>query len=754
MAVNPITSDDLSIDLKSLLRLSIRDRVQAAESDPGFAQALIQSLTPIQLAKAFPDYYRRELPDISNFITTNVSQNQTARGGVSGGGGGGGGGGGWGGETATPEPKLTAGQFRAVEGTMLAGSVDVAKRVAAQSKTGKTTPKQNTQLLLDAMNKRKINDPQVRAAIAAVVQGESGFSPRSEQDYSGTSNQRIREIFSSTRNLNDEQLTALKRNPEAFFNHVYGGRADLGNASDEGYKYRGRGFLQLTGKANYKKYGDMIGVDLVKNPDLANDPKIAADLAAVYVTDRFTNAPGKSTMEKVFRAVGNPVAETEGVKVNAYNQFMTTGDYAPGREADLSGIESQLAETTTTQADALAIAQGVAGDITMGTAEMDVSGDSLVAEAQSDIAKTRKKPITPELKEVLQFAAEESGVQVEVFSGGQADIMQGGPRTGTERHDLGHAADIRLKVKNSDGSYRYLSSNNEADRKIMAKFITNSRKMGATGIGSGLGYMGESGIHIGTVVRPDIDYSNKPYGAPAGKEAVWQSDEWAQEAFAEGQRQAVEFQKTGGMPALRKAREEKIAQLKKDEEEKVAGTETISTSNVEIVERSGAELLPESHPFSMNKSKKDRIIAAQKEQVAMTEPTTPVPTFRTGGNPYTQDDEDFTAVGLDGKPRFKFNSGEGLYVKPEANQYADNKIDELSGRVDEMSKKFDDRDQEQSKMADRNLPDKLKTSSDTQWSKNVTNAVRPAGTQQRAFNRAQFRSEGRHIGDRGSPNIA
>ena len=68
MAVNPITSDDLTIDLASLLRLSVSDRVQAAANDPGFAQALMQSLTPIQLAKAFPDYYRRELPDISNFI--------------------------------------------------------------------------------------------------------------------------------------------------------------------------------------------------------------------------------------------------------------------------------------------------------------------------------------------------------------------------------------------------------------------------------------------------------------------------------------------------------------------------------------------------------------------------------------------------------------------------------------------------------------------------------------------------------------
>jgi hypothetical protein len=43
---------------------------------------------------------------------------------------------------------------------------------------------------------------------------------------------------------------------------------------------------------------------------------------------------------------------------------------------------------------------------------------------------------------------------------------------------------------------------------------------------------------------------------------------------------------------------------------------------------------------------------------------------------------------------------------------------------------------------------------DPRWVEKVADAYRPAGTQQRAFNRAQFRNEGRHVGDRGSPNIA
>lgn len=62
---------------------------------------------------------------------------------------------------------------------------------------------------------------------------------------------------------------AYQRKPEKIANKVYGSRMGNGDeASGDGYKFRGRGYIQLTGKDNYKAFSDFIGEDCVANPDL------------------------------------------------------------------------------------------------------------------------------------------------------------------------------------------------------------------------------------------------------------------------------------------------------------------------------------------------------------------------------------------------------------------------------------------------------------------------------------------------------
>jgi putative chitinase len=65
------------------------------------------------------------------------------------------------------------------------------------------------------------------------------------------------------------------RNPEKIANKVYSGR--MGNTEDgDGWKYRGRGVIQLTGKDNYIRCGDALGIDLVSFPELLLTEKYAS----------------------------------------------------------------------------------------------------------------------------------------------------------------------------------------------------------------------------------------------------------------------------------------------------------------------------------------------------------------------------------------------------------------------------------------------------------------------------------------------
>lgn len=70
---------------------------------------------------------------------------------------------------------------------------------------------------------------------------------------------------------------------------LYDNRRDLGNQGPEdGKNFKGRGFIQLTGRANYLRHGQAIGLgnQLIDNPDLANEPVIAARLLASFLQSK------------------------------------------------------------------------------------------------------------------------------------------------------------------------------------------------------------------------------------------------------------------------------------------------------------------------------------------------------------------------------------------------------------------------------------------------------------------------------------
>lgn len=72
---------------------------------------------------------------------------------------------------------------------------------------------------------------------------------------------------------------------------AYEGRKDLGNIyPGDGRKFKGRGPIQLTGRANYKKYGDLLNIDFLLAPEMAALPEYGFRVAALYWTLKKLNA--------------------------------------------------------------------------------------------------------------------------------------------------------------------------------------------------------------------------------------------------------------------------------------------------------------------------------------------------------------------------------------------------------------------------------------------------------------------------------
>lgn len=89
-------------------------------------------------------------------------------------------------------------------------------------------------------------------------------------------------IFKSVRGIEDARAL-IARGPEAIANRVYANRlGNGGEVSGDGWRYRGSGYKQLTGRVNYRDIGRVVGIDLEDNPQLAREPTAAARIAFAF----------------------------------------------------------------------------------------------------------------------------------------------------------------------------------------------------------------------------------------------------------------------------------------------------------------------------------------------------------------------------------------------------------------------------------------------------------------------------------------
>lgn len=137
-----------------------------------------------------------------------------------------------------------------------------------------------------AMQKHGINTPLRQAHFLAQVGHESGGFRYVEENLNYQYGALLA-MFGSR--ITKEQAMKYGRtsehaaNKQMIANIIYANRIGNGDtASGDGYRYRGRGLIQITGKSNYRDLVQPLGVDVVANPDLLADYKLAAESAAAW----------------------------------------------------------------------------------------------------------------------------------------------------------------------------------------------------------------------------------------------------------------------------------------------------------------------------------------------------------------------------------------------------------------------------------------------------------------------------------------
>jgi putative chitinase len=143
------------------------------------------------------------------------------------------------------------------------------------------------QALNPAMAEAEINTRLRQAAFIAQVAHESqGFSRFVENlNYRAD---RLLEVFGKY--FDPEEAQEYAHQPEKIANRVYANRLGNGNeSSGDGWRYRGRGFIQLTGKDNYREAGRFLNQDLVGKPELVEGLEVGARVAGWYWTSRDLN---------------------------------------------------------------------------------------------------------------------------------------------------------------------------------------------------------------------------------------------------------------------------------------------------------------------------------------------------------------------------------------------------------------------------------------------------------------------------------
>lgn len=146
------------------------------------------------------------------------------------------------------------------------------------------------------------------AGFVAQCRVESGDFVKLEENLNYRTPERLRAIFPSRITSLADAASLIPRGPKAIASRVYAGKNGNGSeATGDGWAYRGRGLIQLTGRSNYHDAGMELGFNYIEAPDLVATPQHACLTAAWYWHVRKLNHLADSAQwDAITRAVNGP----------------------------------------------------------------------------------------------------------------------------------------------------------------------------------------------------------------------------------------------------------------------------------------------------------------------------------------------------------------------------------------------------------------------------------------------------------------
>jgi predicted chitinase len=252
--------------------------------------------------------------------------------------------------------------------------------------------KSNLKSIAAALKKAGITDDNyVRAILGNVMKESQGKMVGENLDYSNTSNDRIREIFGKrVAGKSDEELNRMKATKESWAEAMYGagtkeGRDMHNTEPGDGWKYRGRGFIQLTGKKNYRDASAAIFGDdrLVKNPELVNDPAVASEVVAWYMKR------SKDRMQSNMGFGKGPLTQEQAILL-ATSQISGGDVRTKHTEKFRNEILSKVSSNAANMGEYVGANQGRTGGIFRGPSTgypVVLHGEEAVIPANSDMGK-------------------------------------------------------------------------------------------------------------------------------------------------------------------------------------------------------------------------------------------------------------------------------------------------------------------------------------------------------------------------------